>query len=126
MPQEGEAQEPSMKAGQPETPRDFGLPEDGITNKTKPESIQPEVVIKRDNKEKFHYQFSDGKLVLYADFSNKLYEVLELNQYGERQLYLAYDGKFFALDPQVSEISPLREVNDKNLIQILTDYQKRK
>ncbi len=115
-----------MKTGQPETPKDFGLPEDGITNKTKPESIQPEVVIKRDNKEKFHYQFSDGKLVLYADFSNKLYEVLELNQYGERQLYLAFDGKFFALDSQVSEISPLREVKDKNLIQILTDYQKRK
>lgn len=123
---ETDAQEPSLKAGQPETPRDFGLPEDGLTNKTRPESLQPEVVIKRDNKEKFHYQFSDGKLVLYADFSNKLYEVLELNQYGDRQLYLAYDGKFFALNPQVSEISPLKEVRDKNLVQILCDYQKRK
>jgi len=124
--QESDLQEPALQGSQLQTSGDPALPEDGFTNSTKPESLQPEVLIKRDNKEKFHYQFADGKLVLYADFSNKLYEVLELNQYGERQLYLAYDGKFFALDSRISEITPLREVKDKNLIQILTDYQKRK
>jgi hypothetical protein len=124
--QETDLQEPSLQASQLQTSGDPGLPEDGFSNNTKPESLQPEVLIKRDNKEKFHYQFSDGKLVLYADFSNKLYEVLELNQYGDRQLFLAYDGKFFTLDSRVSEITPLREVRDTNLIQILTNYQKRK
>jgi hypothetical protein len=124
--QETDLQEPSLQASQLQTSGDPSLPEDGFSNNTKPESLQPEVLIKRDNKEKFHYQFSDGKLVLYADFSNKLYEVLELNQYGDRQLFLAYDGKFFALDSRVAEITPLREVKDTNLIQILTNYQKRK
>ena len=123
---ETEALEPGLKAAQPETSRDLAQPEDGISGMTSPESIQPEVVIKRDNKDKFHYQFSEGKLVLYADFNEKLYEVLELNQHNEKQLYLAYDGHFFVLDPSKTEISPLREVKDQNLVQILVAYQKRK
>jgi len=123
---ETEALEPGLKAAQPETSRDLVQPEDGISGMTSPESIQPEVVIKRDNKDKFHYQFSEGKLVLYADFNEKLYEVLELNQHNEKRLYLAYDGHFFVLDPSKTEISPLREVKDQNLVQILGAYQKRK
>jgi hypothetical protein len=123
---EQELKEPEFKNTQPSTPSDIALPEDGISNKTLPESMQPEVVIKRDNRDKFHYQFAEGKLVLYADFNEKLYEVLELNQYGQRQLYLAYDGRFFFLNPSASGISPLMEVKDKNLNQILQTYQKRK
>jgi len=123
---EAEALEPGLKAAQPETSRDISPPEDGISAMTAPETIQPEVVIKRDNKDKFHYQFSEGKLVLYADFNEKLYEVLELNQHNEKQLYLAYDGRFFVLEPSKTEISPLREVKDQNLVQILGAYQKRK
>jgi len=123
---EAEALEPGLKAAQPETSRDMSQPEDGISAMTAPETIQPEVVIKRDNKDKFHYQFSEGKLVLYADFNEKLYEVLELNQHNEKQLYLAYDGRFFVLEPSKTEISPLREVKDQNLVQILGAYQKRK
>lgn len=118
--------EPVLSQSQPRTPQNANLPEDRLNNKTHPASMQPEVIIKRDNREKFHYQFSEGKLVLYADFNEKLYEVLELNQHGQRNLFLSYDGKFYALDPLFSEISPLKEVKDKNLIQILTEYHKRK
>lgn len=123
---EREIEEPAFKSVQPATPQDINLPEDGISHKTAPESMQPEVVIKRDNREKFHYQFTDGKLVLYADFNEKLYEVLELNQHGQKQLYLSYDGKFYSLNPEVNEISPLSQVKDRNLLQILAIYQKKK
>ena len=124
--QDPEIAEPLMKSSQPETPQNLALPEDGLSSKTHPESMQPEVVMKRGNREKFHYQFSEGKLVLYADFSEKLYEVLELNQHGQQSLFLSYDGKFYSLDPMMNEISPLQEVKDKNLVQILSVYQKRK
>ena len=123
---EREIEEPVFKSVQPSTPQDINLPEDGISHKTAPESMQPEVVIKRDNREKFHYQFMDGKLVLYADFNEKLYEVLELNQHGKKQLYLSYDGKFYSLNPEVNEITPLSQVKDRNLLQILAIYQKKK
>ena len=123
---EAELSEPGMKQVNPASARDISLPTDGITDRNAPESVHPEVVIKRDNKEKFHYQFVDSKLVLYADFSDKLYEVLELNQNNQKKLFFAYDGRFFALDPMKTEITPLREVQDKNLIQVLAGYQKRR
>lgn len=123
---ETELEEPAFKTVLPATPEGISLPEDGISHKTAPESMQPEVVIKRDNRDKFHYQFMDGKLVLYADFNEKLYEVLELNQHGQKQLYLSYDGKFYALNPEVSEITPMTQVTNKDLLQILAVYQKRK
>jgi len=123
---ETEALDPGIKQFSPATAKDIAIPTDGISNKTSLESVNPEVVIKRDNKDKFHYQFSDSKLILYADFSDKLYEVLELNQNNEKQLFFAYDGRFFSLDTKQTEISPLKPVTDRNLIQILTDYQKRR
>jgi hypothetical protein len=123
---DAEAREPGVKHVSPSVTKDISLPEDGITRKSSLESVHPEVVIKRDNKDKFHYQFSDSKLILYADFSDKLYEVLELNQQSEKQLFFAYDNRFFYLDPSQTEISPLKEVKDKNLVQVLTAYQKRR
>ena len=124
--EESAIREPGTKAIQAPASKEVTLPNDGISQKSSLESVHPEVVIKRDNKDKFHYQFSDSKLVLYADFSDKLYEVLELNQSNEKQLFFSYDGKFFSLDPAQTEIAPLKEVKDKNLIQILSGYQKRK
>lgn len=126
IPAEKEILEPGVRYNSPSTGIDIPIPTDGISNKTSLESLHPEVVIKRDNKDKFHYQFLDSKLILYADFSDKLYEVLELNQNNEKQLFFAYDGKFYLLDSKQSEISPLKEVQDKNLIQVLSIYQKRK
>lgn len=123
---DAETREPGVKQVNPSVNKDINLPEDGITKKSSLESVHPEVVIKRDNKDKFHYQFSDSKLILYADFSDKLYEVLELNQQSEKQLFFAYDNRFFYLDPSQTEISPLKEVKDKNLVQVLTAYQKRR
>jgi len=123
---ETEALDPGTKQFVPSTAKDIPIPTDGISNKTLLESLNPEVVIKRDNKDKFHYQFSDSKLILYADFSDKLYEVLELNQNNEKQLFFGYNGKFFILDPKQTEISPLKPVTDANLIQVLADYQKRR
>lgn len=118
--------EPNIKSLQPLTGKDLANPVDGISNRTSVESIHPEVVIKNDNRNVFHYQFSDGKLILYADFSNNLYEVMELNQKGVRQIYFGYEEKFYPLNPNQFAITPLKEVKDKDLIQILKTYQSRR
>jgi hypothetical protein len=123
---EGDVKEPGTKNLTQPTTQEILLPEDGITKKSSLESIHPEVVFKRNNRDNFHYQFSDSKLVLYADFNDKLYEVLELNQVGNKKLFLAYNGKFFGLDPSQINITPLEEVKDQNLITVLAEYQKRR
>ena len=105
---------------------DIEIPEDGISNKSKLETVNPEVIVKRENKDKFHYQFSDSKLILYADFDEKIYEILELNQDNSKKIFLAYEGKYYQLESSKMDITPLKEVSDKHLINILSAYQKRK
>lgn len=118
--------EPVSKAFQALSSKDIPNPDDGISNRTSLESIHPEVVFKKDNKNIFHYQFSDSKLILYADFTDKIYEVIELNQNGSKQVFFCYENTFYPLNTNQFEISPLKEVQDKNLIQILKAYQKRR
>lgn len=121
-----ELNEPTATGAHGISTTDIVLPDDGITKKSSLESVHPEVIIKRENKDRFHYQFADNKLVLYADFSDKLYEVLELNQDNTKRMFFCYDSKFYQLNPNQIEISPLKEVQDKGLNQILSAYQKRK
>jgi hypothetical protein len=121
-----EVTEPNVKTITPSNAKDIALPEDGISNKSVLETVNPEVVIKKDNKDKFHYQFSDSKLILYADFADKIYEILELNQGNQKNMFLAFQNKFYSLDASKMEITPLKEVNDQQLIQVLNAYQKRK
>ena len=121
-----EATEPNVTIINPKNANDISLPEDGISNKSVLETVNPEVIIKKENRDKFHYQFSDSKLILYADFSDKIYEILELNQNNTKSMFLAYDNKFFALDASMFDITPLKELNDSQLVQILRSYQLKK
>jgi hypothetical protein len=123
---DSEVNEPGTQSLRLPQTQDITLPEDGITKNTSLESIHPEIVFKKNNRENFHYQFSDSKLVLYADFKDKLYEVLELNQSGSKQLFLAYNGKFFQLDPNQTDITPLKEVAEPGLTRVLNEYQNRR
>lgn len=118
--------EPVAKGALPYTGKDINNPSDGISNRTSLESVHPEVIIKKDNKNIFHYQFSEGKLILYADFNDHLYEVIELNQNGGKQIFFCYNNAFYPLNPGQHEIAPLIEVKEKSLIQLLSAYQKRK
>jgi len=121
-----ELDEPMVKTVNPANANDIEIPEDGISNKSKLETVNPEVIVKRENKDKFHYQYSDSKLILYADFADKIYEILELNQDNSKKIFLAYEGKYYQLESSKMDITPLKEVSDKHLINILSAYQKRK
>jgi len=118
--------EPKLKTVNPLNAKDIALPEDGISSKSSLQTVNPEIVIKKENKDKFHYQFSDSKLILYADFSEGIYEILELNQDNSKKMFLTYNGKYYSLDADQLDITPLVVVQDKGLIQLLDAYLKRK
>lgn len=63
----------------------------------------------------FHYQFASGKLVLYGDFDDSLFEVLELNVQDESTLYLFYKSNYYYLNDRSGEISELEAVKDEPL-----------
>lgn len=75
--------------------------------------------VKVDNTRKkftFHYQFKNGRLFLYGDFSSDLYEILEFNADEEKSVFLFYKGKFYDLNSNNERINELKTVKSKTLI----------
>ncbi|MEO0552888.1 MAG: hypothetical protein AAF149_06805 [Bacteroidota bacterium] len=64
----------------------------------------------------FHYQFKNGRLFLYGDFSSDLYEILEFNTDRKKALFLFYKGKFYDLDGKNERIVELKTVKNKALV----------
>ncbi|MCE7864485.1 MAG: hypothetical protein DYG99_13165 [Bacteroidetes bacterium CHB5] len=84
-----------------------------------------EVAIDGSNRKyKFHYQFTAGKVVLYGSFDDSLYEIIELNG-GKHAVYLYYQGKYYKLDDQATDITPLQVVTDKSILNKLENYRKK-
>ncbi|MCW5911265.1 MAG: hypothetical protein KIT62_09340 [Cyclobacteriaceae bacterium] len=77
-----------------------------------------------NKKYKFHYQFANGKVVLYGSFDSSLYEIIELNG-GTHSIYLYYQNKYYFLNDQSSSITPLEAVTDKTILTKLEAYRKK-
>jgi hypothetical protein len=76
-----------------------------------------------ERKYKSHYQFVNGKLVLYGNFDNGLYEIIEVNGQASRSLFLYYKTIYYLLDESKKEITLLKEISDPVLLQKLNTFQ---
>jgi hypothetical protein len=83
------------------------------------------VAVDSSNKKySFHYQFSQGKLMLYGSFDKALYEILEIN--GENHsVFIFYKENYYLLNEKQSNIMPLEPITDKALIAKLKEYRGR-
>ena len=87
-----------------------------------PASVQVELD-SSNKKYDFHYQFVNGKLMLFGPFDRSLYEVLEVN--GEqRAIFLVYKESYYLLDEEQSNITKLQPIRETKLISTLKDYRK--
>jgi hypothetical protein len=75
-----------------------------------------------DKKHTFHYQFVDGKLLLYGPFDKNLYEILEIHGDGHA-VFLFYKENYFLLDEKQSEIAKLEAIRDGELLKKLRQYR---
>lgn len=77
-----------------------------------------------NKKYNFHYQFSDGKLMLYGAFDKSLYEILEIN--GDRRtVFLVYKENYYLLDEKQTGIIELKPISDPLLLRKLKEYHSR-
>jgi hypothetical protein len=77
-----------------------------------------------DNKRySFHYQFSEGKLLLYGPFDENLYQIIELPTDSGRAAHLFYKDQYYSLNLADSSIRPLQPVSDPALLQRLKEYR---
>ncbi len=102
------------------------IPTRGNTS-TKPVLTIPKMNVEVDSSSKkypFHYQFTDGKMILFGSFDKSLYEIIEIN--GEsHSVFLYHKENYYKLDESKNEITPLEPVKDKALIQQLKEYRKK-
>jgi hypothetical protein len=130
-----EVQTPKSKAVQPKI--EVVDPSDELTKSTaegkgatenNQTAIEPShIKVETDNSNpeySFHYQFSQGKLVLYGNFDKGLYEILEVHG-DARSVFLFYKGEYYALNEKRSSILPLIPIKDAQLIKKLKDYRSR-
>ena len=63
----------------------------------------------------FHYQFKGGKLFLYGDFSEGLYEILEFDPRNGKSLFLYFKDDYYSLDKAQEKIVRLEPIKNKSL-----------
>jgi hypothetical protein len=81
-------------------------------------------VLSDNKKYSFHYQFSEGKLLLYGAFDKALYEILEIN--GEtHNVFMFYKEQYYLLDVNQTKAAPLQPITDRELISKLKEYRGR-
>ena len=90
---------------------------DEIENSRESRMEKMDVEIRQHPEYNFHYKYSNHKLFLYGSLEKEPYRLLELEQNGGRNLYLAYDHKYYYLKDQTITPEPLKPIKDKNLPQ---------
>lgn len=84
------------------------------------------IEVETDNSNKlyaFHYQFNQGKLLLYGKFDKGLYEIIEVNGTAYA-VFLYYKDSYYLLDQNQKVITPLTPIRDGQLIKKLKEYRK--
>ena len=86
-------------------------------------STSTNVEVKFSKKYNFHYQVTDGQLILYGEFEDSPFEVLEMKTNKGIQSYLFYKDNFYNLNSNSEDIEPLQVIENKELIK---ELQKRR
>jgi hypothetical protein len=94
----------------------------------KPEVTTSNLEVETDNTNKsysFHYQFKDGKLLLYGPFDASLYEIIEING-GSHHVFLYYKNSYYNLNELEQQVTPLIMIRDFELLAKLEQFRNKK
>lgn len=76
-----------------------------------------------NKKYNFHYQFREGRLLLYGPFEKNLYEILEFFNDNKRTIFLFYKDQYYHLNEDNGKLKPLSPITDQVLIKKLREYR---
>ncbi|MDX2195043.1 MAG: hypothetical protein NW207_01380 [Cytophagales bacterium] len=74
-----------------------------------------------DGSHNFHYKLTDHVLYLYGDFDKSPYEILEFNKTKGQKMYLYYDENYYEMNNNTSDITKLKKLTKKNLVEQLNE-----
>lgn len=123
------SQEPKLDVYDPtketeENPSQSGNANNVISKERNAPSIAVEVDTE-NKKYNFHYQFKQGKLILYGPFEKNLYEIMEFFADDKRTLFLYYNDQYFLLKEETGNgsVKPLAAIQDQELLKKLKEYR---
>ncbi len=108
-----------LKDASADTEQPKAMPKPTVTAST----IEVEIG-EKSNVYSFHYQFKEGKLVLYGPFDSSIYEIIEING-GTHTLFLYYKNSYYHLDNKEQNVAPLIMIRDFELLNKLEQYRKK-
>ena len=126
-------EEPNFE--KPEALDEFGVEEASADEISVPETYstakkesltKSNIEVLTDNTKKkysFHYQFSGERLYLYGSFDKDLYEILEFNSDNKRTVFLYYRNKYYPIFSDTKKITPLEELDEKQLVEKLDNIR---
>lgn len=68
-----------------------------------------------DQEGEISYKYYNNKLFLYGKFTSDTYELLELNNFNQKELYLFFKGDFYKLQSNTFDVSKLKSINNQDL-----------
>ena len=72
----------------------------------------------------FHYQWKNGKLLLYGSFEKNLYEILEFfGTDDKRTAFLFYKDNYYLLNEDNEKVKELIPITDSNLLKKLKEHR---
>ena len=74
----------------------------------------------------YHYKRNDSRLTLYGNFSDKTYQIIEINGKTGTSFYMYHNGSYFGLPASGGEIKELTALSDEAIINKLANLRKRK
>ncbi len=99
---------------------DIEVPSKNLGTMEYPDESNLEIsIINTRRKYNFHYQVKTGQLILYGNFDEEPYQLLEINAGTDKHLYLYFKGKYYEINKKTEEISPLLEITNRTLISAL-------
>lgn len=101
------------------------LPQEEISKNANQSVDKVEIKVINKSKKDLSYQFYSSKLFLYGDFNSVPYEIVEFNSAKSHSIYLYYQGDYYELKQNQTKITPLKVVNDKDLIKQLNHLNSR-
>ena len=78
-----------------------------------------DVEVKLSKKYNFHYQVKNGGLILFGNFNDSPFEVIELKTNQGINSYLYFEDHFYSLANDSEEIKPLKTIENEQLIKEL-------
>ena len=83
-----------------------------------------EVEVETNNKKyNFHYQFKEGKLILYGPFEQNLYEIMDFFSDDKHTMFLFYNSHYYLLKDEDEKLKALKSIQDPVLLKKLKEYR---